>query len=165
MTRDPWDQLPDESDAAYCRFLVYRNLGPSRTLVRAYRAYLRGFELGQGGQKGPPGSYREEAVRFRWRERSEAWDVANLRRYGNKLAVLYVAGLEQVAAKFLRAARKYKPGDKAWPQVLDTMVQLAGQLTAAKAAGAMDVYIQPPDPGRGAAPDATRDELRPEDVA
>ena len=44
--------LPGEPQAAYARFLIYRNLGPARTLEAAYRVYL-GDQAQSWVQQGP----------------------------------------------------------------------------------------------------------------
>jgi hypothetical protein len=38
-----WEQLKDENNLHYSWFLAYRNLGPTRTLERAYRV-IKGDE-------------------------------------------------------------------------------------------------------------------------
>lgn len=35
--RKAWEQLPDEPDSAYARFLMYRNLGPARSIDAAFK--------------------------------------------------------------------------------------------------------------------------------
>lgn len=65
----PWERRPKESARAYAAFVVFRNLGPSRTLRAAYRQ-LSGNE--QASQCS--GEFSMRAVRFRWQERANAWD-------------------------------------------------------------------------------------------
>jgi hypothetical protein len=48
--RKPWDQLEGESDESYARFLIYRSLGPARTLLLGYIA----FRGNASNQKKPP---------------------------------------------------------------------------------------------------------------
>lgn len=36
----PWDRKPDEPSKWYERFLIYMNMGPSRTIQGAYRIYI-----------------------------------------------------------------------------------------------------------------------------
>src|SRR5262249_28786381 len=59
----PWDQQPDEPDAAYSRFLMYRNLGPARTLDAAFANFLRaGGKNERDGTPGAPYPLRASAL-------------------------------------------------------------------------------------------------------
>lgn len=136
MTTRPWDRLPDETDAQYAQFLVFRDLGPSRTLARAYRQYLKHFDTTPGARKGPSGAFKETAAARRWRERAEAWDVWRLLTYGARIAPLYVAAVEQMTKKLLAASQRIRPGQKGWRDVLDTLGAISAQLEVAKRAGA-----------------------------
>lgn len=92
-----WDQQPDESNAAYARFLAYRNLGPSRSLERAYQA-----TKGNAGQPAP-GQWTRDSERFNWVERATAWDVALLLQQGEVAATAYVAAVKKHAFNVLDA--------------------------------------------------------------
>jgi hypothetical protein len=63
-----WDKRPDESAAAFAQFQVFRDLGPGRTLVAAYRR-----RTGKPTAT-PTGSYRKLARDFDWTARAEAFD-------------------------------------------------------------------------------------------
>ncbi len=86
-----WDKRDNESGVAYAAFLIYRDLGATRTLNGAYHFSLRvqgqpGPDRGQpesqegadGSRTGPPprvsGRWREWAEKFSWKERAEAYD-------------------------------------------------------------------------------------------
>jgi hypothetical protein len=65
----PWDRQPDEPSLWFARFDTYRLLGPSRTIEAAFREGM--------GEKGKcPSRWYTESVRWRWRERAEAWDAS-----------------------------------------------------------------------------------------
>ena len=66
----PWDRLVTEGDAAYAAFLVYRNLGPTRSLSVAYAMHTKS----KPGEKQVGGSWRKWCAANRWPERSAAWD-------------------------------------------------------------------------------------------
>jgi hypothetical protein len=132
MTRYDWDRLTDETAVEYQRFLSYLSLGPSRSVDRSYRHYCKRFagtEAAGARPKVAPGNWQENSTRNRWKERAQAWDVAKIKAYGNRLVVLWVNGIEVLAEKGLRAARRYKPGDDAWADVLNTYRTIATQLT------------------------------------
>jgi hypothetical protein len=133
-----WDRQPEESAVLYTQFLVYRDLGPARSLDRAYRSYLRRFDLGEV-RKGAraPGSWQEASVRFSWTERSELWDVWRIETYGKRIAPLFTAALERVTRRLFEAAGQMKPGQKGWRDVLDTLDRVAAQLEKARNAGAL----------------------------
>lgn len=63
--RDPWDKIPGEGSTAYEAFRLFRDLGPSRSL-----AAVPGHSVG---------SVRRWSMRFRWRERAQAWDAETYR--------------------------------------------------------------------------------------
>lgn len=67
-----WEREEGEPGNWYARFEVYRLLGPGRTLEAAYR------EIGGLGRPGH--AWRKAAVRWRWRERAEAWDASERER-------------------------------------------------------------------------------------
>lgn len=67
-----WDQLLDESARAYACFLVYRDLGPDRSLDKAF---TRAQEAQEGTRKAP-GCWHQWSGKYRWPERAQAWDAA-----------------------------------------------------------------------------------------
>jgi hypothetical protein len=138
MDAHPWDRQPGESDKQYGHFLAYRDLGPARTVGRAYRRATNQGEFTRGqGAKRAPGFFRRLAQRWRWQERAGAWDVRNLQRYGERVAPLYVAMLERLAACGLKAAARHRPGQPEWEQVLATAALLGKLLKPARDAGLM----------------------------
>lgn len=67
--RKLWEQLPNESDKAYNAFLVYRDIGRTRSLPAAYRKHS-GKDAKQAN-----GQWNLWSDRFNWRERARAWDI------------------------------------------------------------------------------------------
>lgn len=99
-----WDQQPNESNAAYARFLAYRNLGPGRTLERAAQQNPR--------NSNSIATYERDSSTHNWVERATAWDVANLLVQGKRAATLYVAAVERAAERLLEALESgVKPDD------------------------------------------------------
>jgi hypothetical protein len=85
----PWDQQPGESDAAYRRFLRYRDLGMGRSIDAAYfstRPPGAGAGLTAAGKRRrAPGQWMRECSRWRWRERASKWDIDHLQRRADEL--------------------------------------------------------------------------------
>lgn len=81
--RNPWDRQRDaqgnlEPLLWFTRFESYRLMGPGRSLLGCVNA-----ERGRKGQKKAaktPGSWSRAAETWRWRERAEAWDMAEVQR-------------------------------------------------------------------------------------
>lgn len=61
--RDLWDRLPGERSKVYQRFEVYRDIGPQRTMTAAARLLKLSYP-----------TVLDNAQRFAWVERAEAWD-------------------------------------------------------------------------------------------
>lgn len=111
--RAPWERLEGEPAAAYARFLVYRNLGPTRTLQRAWEAHLQAGRRGRGGRNrtksdAEPATHRSStwaanAVAFQWSERAREWDIAMLSQVGAEAVVDFVNILRLYAARTLEA--------------------------------------------------------------
>lgn len=96
----PWEQRTGETDAAYARFLIYRDLGTTRSLDRAYTAHR-----GAGKCKKPQpasGQWTNDAAAFKWSERAEAWDVWRLQQVSD---AAQVAMTELVCALARRGVR------------------------------------------------------------
>ena len=125
--RDPWDRIEGESQEAYVRFLVYRNMGPRRTLDKAYRKFLKEFYDGVEVHEKTraPGSWQDDSVGHFWGERASAWDIRNLSAYGTKVAALHCEAVARLAAKNLRALAQLEPGDAGWRDLLDGMKVVA----------------------------------------
>jgi hypothetical protein len=72
VTRQPWDQMPDEPDLWYGRFQIYLQLGPARTLKAAFQQ-LSG--AAGAATRTPTPSWSLRANQLRWRQRAHAWDA------------------------------------------------------------------------------------------
>lgn len=70
-----WERQDNETDAAYAAFAVYRDLGPSRTKVQAYRDRYDKPEATQAS-----GTFSEWARRYEWDDRARQFDLHNRRQ-------------------------------------------------------------------------------------
>jgi hypothetical protein len=114
---NPWDKLPDESEAAWRAFCHYRDTGPvERKLVRTYR-----FVYNQPKAKSATGFVLKWAKDNKWKERAEAWD--------NRLHAVKQASVERTveaeAADWAR--RREQVRDEAWANA-DKLVKKAVEM-------------------------------------
>jgi hypothetical protein len=134
-----WEQLEGEPDAAYARFLSYRNLGPARSLNLAYQVRRgpsregpsvagRRQKASKGGQRAP-GSWYQECVRFDWKRRAEAWDVHTFMGTGEQAVVMMVNLIHDFAARTLAAVAKREP--VTWSEVRESLNALAALIPQA----------------------------------
>lgn len=113
--RDPWDRLPGESDAAWEAFILFRDMGLSRSLPQVAQRLRKSRQL-----------MHRWSARHDWNRRAATWDEAQDRvrtqealdaqrdavrqmfeRHGQQLSAV-VAALTQPAIAFLR--RMQQPG-------------------------------------------------------
>lgn len=69
----PWDRREGESQQAYSAFLRFRDLGPSRMVVEAYRQEQRA--RGRRVAKEPHGRWFTWLRQHQWAARALAWDA------------------------------------------------------------------------------------------
>lgn len=80
-----WDQLPNEPDRAYARFLVYLHLGPGRSVEKAHNA---GKSV-----KTRNGQWESDCTEYKWPERAAAFDVSMLSQRGAEVVVNWVQSI------------------------------------------------------------------------
>lgn len=71
---DPWERQPGEPEEWYARFLIYKDLGMSRNLHRAYKAERADTPFPMPPTTGTPISWTHNSRQWHWKERAEAWD-------------------------------------------------------------------------------------------
>lgn len=85
----PWEQWPNESARAFAAFCLYRDLGPNRSLVNAYR-------LQKGCERATiSGCWSRWRKKYYWKDRAKAFDherVVELRE-ARRQADLQLLGL------------------------------------------------------------------------
>ena len=120
-----WEQLQGESNEAYARFLVYRNLGIGRTLVQAY-------ELATGKvQKGSKrvhasGQWQREAKDFNWQSRATAWDSWQLENVVPQATTTIFKLIEEAAKVSLAQVLNGSIKPANWQEFKEMVVILAG---------------------------------------
>lgn len=94
----PWDQQPGESKLWFKRFSLFLLLGPTRSVVEAYRAEYGRKHEGAATPKEAASNWKTMAARWRWNDRAEAWDREQLALAGvairNKLVALQAHRLD-----------------------------------------------------------------------
>jgi len=78
LERKPWDREPGEPMVWFNRFEFYRLLGPDRSIQAAIRAYKTA--QGKPPPRGISKPWPERSRTWRWKERAEAWDAAEIER-------------------------------------------------------------------------------------
>lgn len=126
----PWEQREGEPAAAYARFLIYRNLGPGRTLLAA-QTVARGA-TGRKQSQSITGVWAHESSEWEWVARSDAWDVAVISEIGARAAVRFVATLERMALKALEALDKVEVAPKDVKELVE-VVRALGEFIPAEA--------------------------------
>lgn len=72
-----WERQAGESGLWFSRFdKFFRPLGPERSLLRAYKNWYRAEKGRESQSVSAPTSWREAAEHDQWRDRAQAWDVA-----------------------------------------------------------------------------------------
>lgn len=71
----PYERLPDEPPVQFERFHAYLMMGPNRSLIGSYKIFCDAARKGLKRPVDLPGSWKETARRWRWRERAAAWDA------------------------------------------------------------------------------------------
>lgn len=89
-TANIWDRQPDEPLLWYERFERYRLAGPGRSLLAIYQAEKSGPGRGQK----VAGAWNSAAEQWRWQQRAEAWDMAELAASQADREAEYRAALE-----------------------------------------------------------------------
>jgi hypothetical protein len=135
--KQPWERRRGETETAYARFLLFRNLGPARTLDAAYRAYLAtpeiddgppDIEVGKGDKRRrAPGSWQKEAAEQSWADRAAAWDVATLSDLGRATVVSFCSVLERICTRSLSAVVDNEIAPKSWHEILESL-QIIGTM-------------------------------------
>lgn len=119
---DPWEQLPGEPPEAYARFLIYRNLGPARSLDAAYA--ISNITKRKKSESAS-GQWREDSTAYHWRERAARWDVAQLSVVVPETTGLIFQAIAEYAKIVLEElqARKQKP--RTWSELKEGLVVLS----------------------------------------
>lgn len=151
-----WDRLSVEDDLDYSYFLVFRNLGPRRTLRAAYRHFASSFG---NAQKTPlsgvnvPEKWKSLRRENRWVERASAWDVHCLKSVGCRVAVNQSQAILSLSREAVRTARKVRLDPEQPAELLDVMRTIQGYLTPdAVAAVALSAAPLADDPSPVAQP-------------
>jgi hypothetical protein len=127
--RQPWDQMQGEPSPHYVWFLVYRNLGVTRSIDRAFNAAALKSANSQKKKKAS-GAWTEASVKWNWPERAARWDIATLSAAGWKVVALFTAALEAYALKVVTVLQEDKIRPKGWKGATEAMSVLSSFIPA-----------------------------------
>ena len=81
----PWARMPNEPPRYYTAFNLYRALGPRRSILAAYREYLKSSPDAKKNVKTPieeivnaPSTWYSASTDWHWPERAAKWDEHNI---------------------------------------------------------------------------------------
>ena len=70
----PWLSQPGEAQRAFSAFVIYRDLGPDRTYIAAWRLWAKRYKL----RKKPSSNFMNWTRGFEWERRANAYDRATI---------------------------------------------------------------------------------------
>lgn len=163
-----WEQLTDEPDAAYARFLVYRNMGVARSLDAAYRltnpltesaskrVKTRRVKTATPDTRRANGQWAKDCRDYHWDERAKQWDIETLNDVGKAVVVKYVNALDLAIARILQALANEKMQPRGWAQVIETLTILGNFIPQETVAAVR----QNPADAAGTAAESKADDVR-----
>lgn len=109
--RKPWEQQSGEPDAAYIRFQFYRNLGPCRTLTKAFVAAMEsvGEDPKSVKRRRVPGLWHDDCRVYHWVNRVHKWDIHTLDEAGEKTVAALGHYMQAFLIQSYEALAKSKP--------------------------------------------------------
>jgi hypothetical protein len=116
MAQKLWEQQPDESQEAYARFLIYRNLGVARSLNKAYQ-----IVPGRTGKEKANGQWHEDCVKYNWVARASAWDISILTEVGQSVVAKYINALDLAFLKIIESLNSEKMKPRTWGSVIESI--------------------------------------------
>ena len=125
--QSPWDQLPGEPPEAYARFLIYRNLGPARSLDAAYAA---SNVTKRKRSDAASGQWREDSAAYGWGERAARWDIHNLTAVGAGAVAKFVQIIDLIAMRSLEALQDGSIKPKDWAGLVNALDKLGAYIPA-----------------------------------
>jgi hypothetical protein len=114
-----WDQQEGEPDAAYAHFLIYRNLGPGRSLDAAYVTANPAARRSKTQQGRAAGNWGAESSRWHWVERADAYDVHVAILVGERAIAAQLALVDTLTPRAQQVAATCEP--QTWRELLDTL--------------------------------------------
>lgn len=123
--RHAWDQHTDEPAAAYVRFLLYRNLGPCRTVDDAFAIFLRSAGAAKRSKTRAPSNWWKEHQKFDWADRATAWDIDTLETRGEETIAAIAQLMRTAATVAARALAQLTIKPKDYRSILRTIETLA----------------------------------------
>jgi len=137
--KKPWEQLSGEPDAAYTRFLIYRNLGPARSLDAAYRAFVGSSATKRAKtQAKANGQWTKDSAQWNWDERARAWDIALLSQMVPEAAVTILNLINETARVALETLKFGKLKPRTWNALSETVTILASFISPETIKAAID---------------------------
>lgn len=121
-----WAQQSGETDTAYRAFLVYRNLGPKRTVKLAFHAWMEA--KGDGGavdsRQYVPARWQGWSARHSWQVRAQRWDISELIQSGTRVPLMLNIVIERAAVRLLDAMTNDGVRPQTWDDVIKTITLL-----------------------------------------
>ena len=164
----PWDQIVGESNEAYARFLVYRNLGPTRSLAVAYAyTYTLGSPKATKRVKSRrsakatksskslvstkvSGQWNKDSSQFQWQARATAWDIEMLTQVGQQTVVKFVTLLDDAVLMTLKHLKETKRKPRTWLDLFNAIKILGDFIPAETVAQIRDSAARDATPAIGA---------------
>lgn len=135
-----WDQQADEPDDDFAKFCTYLALGPSRSIRRAELTHLDQKKANKSERKSrsPQRPWTTVSIRFRWRDRADAWDAENGRR-AVEMATHDYANTFRALLRQLNESLEAGIKPKTYTQAIDAFVKLAAHYAPIEAAAGTEM--------------------------
>lgn len=114
MSEASWERRRGESKDSYARFLMYRNLGPSRSVEAAYKAAAKSSK-----SQHVSGQWLADSSRWKWPDRAHDWDIDSLVQHGEETVLAFMEVMRVLARKVLARIEKLDPAD--WSESLEAI--------------------------------------------
>lgn len=119
--RRTWEQQDGEPDNSFARFLAYRNMGPTRSIDKAFASYVENGSVSWRSS----GQWYVASSKWNWIARASAYDVHLLSEAGKLAAVAFVNAITAYARRLLEAISDGDIKPEKWADITGALETLA----------------------------------------